>query len=140
MRRREPVPDDPWEADSLEWATTSPPPEYNFAAIPLVASRHPLWDQQPLPYASSGDEDETRGLGSEGAVDRETPLTSGIDNRPEGNLTIPEETYLPFVLAVGLAVMFTGLLVSAAAVAVAGVALAVFGAVWWTWRTDEDLT
>ena len=39
----------PWNADSLEWATSSPPPEYNFAAIPVVASRHPLWDQQLLP-------------------------------------------------------------------------------------------
>jgi heme/copper-type cytochrome/quinol oxidase subunit 1 len=133
------VPDDPWEADSLEWATTSPPPHYNFAAIPLVAGRHPLWDQRPLPYASSGPEEDTSGLGAEGAVERETPLTSGIDSRPEGNLSIPAETYLPFVLAVGLAIMFIGLLVSAAFVAVAGVALAVFGAVWWTWRTDEDL-
>ena len=139
FRRHEPVPDDPWEADSLEWATTSPPPHYNFAAIPLVASRHPLWDQQPMPYAISGDLDETKGLGTEGAVERETPITSGLDNRPEGNLTIPEETYLPFVLALGLAIMFVGLLVSAAIIAVAGVALAIFGAVWWTWRTDEDL-
>jgi len=139
LRRHEPVPDDPWDADSLEWATTSPPPHYNFAAIPLVASRHPLWDQQPMPYAISGDLDETKGLGAKGAVDRETPITSGIDNRPEGNLTIPEETYLPFVLALGLAIMFVGLLVSAAIIAVAGVALAIFGAVWWTWRTDEDL-
>ncbi len=139
LHRREPVPDDPWEADSLEWATSSPPPHYNFAAIPLVAGRHPLWDQQPMPFASSGEEDETRGLGAEGALTRETPITSGLDNRPEGNLTIPDETYLPFVLAVGLAIMFVGFLVSAAVVAAAGVALAVFGAVWWTWRTDEDL-
>jgi cytochrome c oxidase subunit I+III len=139
LRRHEPVPDDQWDADSLEWATTSPPPHYNFAAIPLVASRHPLWDQQPMPYAISGDMDETKGLGAEGAVDHETPITSGIDNRPEGNLTIPEETYLPFVLALGLAIMFVGLLISAAVVAVGGVALAIFGAVWWTWRTDEDL-
>src|SRR3954454_4791265 len=88
--------DDPWEADSLEWSTTSPPPHYNFAAIPLVASRHPLWDQHPLPFATSGEEPETSGLGPEGAVERETPITSGIDTRPEGNLEIPHETYLPF--------------------------------------------
>jgi cytochrome c oxidase subunit 1 len=36
--------DDPWDAWTLEWATTSPPPPYNFAAIPVVASRRPLWD------------------------------------------------------------------------------------------------
>jgi cytochrome c oxidase subunit 1 len=35
---------DPWDAWTLEWSTTSPPPEYNFGAIPVVASRRPLWD------------------------------------------------------------------------------------------------
>jgi cytochrome c oxidase subunit I len=35
---------DPWDAWTLEWATTSPPPEYNFAQIPEVKSRRPLWD------------------------------------------------------------------------------------------------
>ncbi len=132
--------DDPWDADSLEWSTTSPPPEYNFAAIPVVASAHPLWDQKPLPYAESGDEQETRGLGPEGAVERETPVTSGIDTRPEGNLAIPQETYLPLGVAGGLAVLFLGLLVNAAAVAVAGAGVAVVALVWWAWRTEEDLT
>jgi cytochrome c oxidase subunit 1 len=36
--------DDPWDAWTLEWATTSPPPEYNFDKIPEVRSRRPLWD------------------------------------------------------------------------------------------------
>jgi cytochrome c oxidase subunit 1 len=35
---------DPWDAWTLEWATTSPPPEYNFAVEPSVRSRRPLWD------------------------------------------------------------------------------------------------
>ncbi len=35
---------DPWDAWTLEWSTSSPPPEYNFASIPVVASRRPLWD------------------------------------------------------------------------------------------------
>src|SRR5438094_468051 len=34
--------DDPWEADTLEWATTSPPQPYNFARIPVVHSARPL--------------------------------------------------------------------------------------------------
>jgi cytochrome c oxidase subunit 1 len=36
--------DDPWDAWTLEWATTSPPPEYNFEELPEVRSRRPLWD------------------------------------------------------------------------------------------------
>ena len=35
---------DPWDAWTLEWAVPSPPPAYNFATIPEVLSRRPLWD------------------------------------------------------------------------------------------------
>jgi cytochrome c oxidase subunit 1 len=35
---------DPWDAWTLEWSTTSPPPPYNFAKTPAVESRRPLWD------------------------------------------------------------------------------------------------
>src|SRR5690606_7295418 len=34
----------PWDAHTLEWATTSPPPVYNFAELPNVKTREPLWD------------------------------------------------------------------------------------------------
>jgi cytochrome c oxidase subunit 1 len=35
---------DPWDAWTLEWVVTSPPPPYNFAKLPVVRSRRPLWD------------------------------------------------------------------------------------------------
>jgi cytochrome c oxidase subunit 1 len=39
-----PAGDDPWDAWTLEWATASPPPEYNFEHVPVVRSSRPLWD------------------------------------------------------------------------------------------------
>jgi cytochrome c oxidase subunit 1 len=42
-----PAGDDPWEADTLEWATTSPPQPYNFARIPVVHSARPLKEDVP---------------------------------------------------------------------------------------------
>jgi cytochrome c oxidase subunit I len=44
LRRGKPAGDDPWDAWTLEWSTTSPPPAYNFETIPEVNSRRPLWD------------------------------------------------------------------------------------------------
>ena len=46
LRRGAPAGDNPWEAWTLEWATSSPPPAYNFATLPPIASRRPLWDTQ----------------------------------------------------------------------------------------------
>ena len=44
LRRGAVAGNDPWDAWTLEWSTTSPPPEYNFATLPEVHSRRPLWD------------------------------------------------------------------------------------------------
>jgi heme/copper-type cytochrome/quinol oxidase subunit 1 len=43
LRKGEMAGRDPWGAATLEWGTRSPPPAYNFAALPVVVSRHPLW-------------------------------------------------------------------------------------------------
>ena len=44
LRRGKPAGNDPWDAWTLEWSTTSPPPAYNFETLPEVRSRRPLWD------------------------------------------------------------------------------------------------
>jgi cytochrome c oxidase subunit 1 len=44
LRRGREAGNDPWDAWSLEWATTSPPAEYNFETLPEVRSTRPLWD------------------------------------------------------------------------------------------------
>jgi len=44
LRKGKPAGNDPWDAWTLEWATQSPPPEYNFAMLPEVRSSRPLWD------------------------------------------------------------------------------------------------
>ncbi|MCP2937252.1 hypothetical protein NK983_31625, partial [Salmonella enterica subsp. enterica serovar Typhimurium] len=38
----------PWRADTLEWATGTPPRAYNFASLPALPMRHPLWEQPRL--------------------------------------------------------------------------------------------
>ncbi|HET8569292.1 MAG TPA: cytochrome c oxidase subunit I [Candidatus Limnocylindria bacterium] len=46
LRNGKPGGDDPWQGDTLEWVTTSPPPPYNFSRIPVVHSARPLKEEQ----------------------------------------------------------------------------------------------
>ncbi len=146
MKWGEPAPPNPWDADSLEWATSSPPPEYNFLTIPVVSGRHPLWDEDPSAelvanlQAATGSPEAVRSLGVSGAFERETPVMGGLDNVPSGVLRIPRPTWLPLVVAVGLAVFFTGLIVEASVVGVIGIVIGAFGIIWWAWRTEMDLS
>ncbi|PRH89064.1 cytochrome c oxidase subunit I [Labrys okinawensis] len=48
-----PAGDNPWDAGTLEWATPSPPPSYNFERIPVVAHAEPLWaERETMPVAT----------------------------------------------------------------------------------------
>ncbi len=65
LRHGQPAGDNPWRAWTLEWATTSPPPEHNFERVPPVRSRRPLWDlahpENPdPPIKGYGNQDDPR--------------------------------------------------------------------------------
>ncbi len=63
--------DNPWNAWTLEWATTSPPPHENFHPLPPIRSRRPLWDvanpDRPDPVVGTKGEIDRRGAGKEHA-------------------------------------------------------------------------
>jgi heme/copper-type cytochrome/quinol oxidase subunit 1 len=44
LRKGEIAGDNPWDGQTLEWATSSPPPHHNFEALPPIRSERPLWD------------------------------------------------------------------------------------------------
>src|SRR5438067_2392107 len=54
LRRGAIAGDNPWGAGTLEWATASPPPAYNFAAPPIVAGREPLWLEPDVQRVATG--------------------------------------------------------------------------------------
>jgi heme/copper-type cytochrome/quinol oxidase subunit 1 len=55
IRRREPAGSDPWGGFSLEWATTSPPPEHNFASLPRIRNERPTLElTQPSAQEDEG--------------------------------------------------------------------------------------
>lgn len=96
----------PWDAPTLEWATPSPPPAYNFAVIPFIASRHPLWEDR-LDEGAGRSSLERGYLLMEG---RETIGTTPLDAIPDIILKMPEDSYTPFFVGLFSALAFTGLL------------------------------
>ncbi|HWG68891.1 MAG TPA: cytochrome c oxidase subunit I [Steroidobacteraceae bacterium] len=107
LRRGKPAGDNPWDAASLEWSTSSPPPVYNFAVIPTVASRYPLWEDRL--HQDEGDRSSTR----EGFLldkGRETMGTTSLDAEPDVILKMPSDAYSPLLLALALAVLFVAAL------------------------------
>ena len=81
--------DDPWEASTLEWATSSPPPPYNFHLIPTVRGRSPLW-QRPA------DAPVVSGLRTDM---REILVTTLLDAEPDNRMRLPEPTIWPLIAA-----------------------------------------
>ncbi|MGZ5599059.1 MAG: cytochrome c oxidase subunit I [Methylobacter sp.] len=96
----------PWDAPTLEWAMASPPPVYNFAVIPFIASRHPLWEGR-LDEGAGRSSLEQGYLLMQG---RETIGTTPLDAIPDVILKMPDDSYAPFFLGLFSALFFVGLL------------------------------
>jgi cytochrome c oxidase subunit 1 len=98
---------DPWGASTLEWSIPSPPPEYNFAVIPKVTSRYPLWDTQGSLLAARGPrplEEETPLRRRQSVFQESTNLTA-----KQLGIPMPNPSIKPLLTALGLTTMFCGL-------------------------------
>jgi cytochrome c oxidase subunit 1/cytochrome c oxidase subunit I+III len=131
QKHGQPAGENPWQADGLEWGTTSPPPPYNFRDIPFVHSRHPLWES-PLPAGGQGgwrdpsDPHEYETLG-----------TTWLEAEPDAILLMSGDSAWPLVLALGLLVTFCGLAASLYFVAGAGLVVAVAAMIGWNWPSEQ---
>jgi cytochrome c oxidase subunit I len=106
LMRGAPAGSNPWDAPTLEWSVPSPPPPYNFVVIPTIASRHPLWEDRLA--ESEGRSCLSRGMLLEQG--KETIGTSSLDAVPDLILEMPEDSYAPLWLTVGMSLVFVGLL------------------------------
>ena len=128
FRRGKPAGDNPWDAATLEWSTSSPPPPYNFEVIPTVGSRYPLWEKRLR--------DDTGSSPKEGFLldhGRETIGTTCLDAEPDVILKMPGDTYSPLLLAIGLAVVFFGALIHAWWLLGVGALATLIAMIVWLW-------
>lgn len=115
---------DPWNADTLEWSTSSPPPSYNFLHLPVVRGREPLWnDPQSAPVVT--------GLAT---TKRELLITRLFDAEPDHRYVEPGPAIWPFLTAAATAVMFIGLLFTPWSLVI-GLPIASAMGIGWFWPT-----
>jgi cytochrome c oxidase subunit 1 len=95
LRGGERAADNPWGGPTLEWATPSPPPPFNFVALPVVSSREPLWSRE------GEGPTHVSGLAAE---DREGLVTTLLDAVPDVRYGYPSPSIWPFAAAVAIGI------------------------------------
>jgi cytochrome c oxidase subunit I+III len=129
----------PWGGTTLEWATTSPPANYNFLDVPVVEARDP-GGSGTGDAAGSGRRDASGGdrpawlvaLSEARGERRENVVTDVLAARPEGRVVLPKPSPWPFWAAMALAVAFLGVLWTPGLVPF-GLALTFLALVGWHW-------
>ena len=106
----------PWGAPTLEWAIPSPPPEYNFRELPIVRSRMPLWETDPIlskgvPHGRH--EEDTAQVKLAGKDVGETEFADDESKMSAHDLGIhlPPPSSIPIILALSVAIFFAGFMV-----------------------------
>ncbi|MBV8760747.1 MAG: cbb3-type cytochrome c oxidase subunit I [Deltaproteobacteria bacterium] len=113
----------PWNADTLEWDTASPPPVYGTVHLPTVATLHPLWDEH----------DEEHDPNDDRVFDQErlTLTTHWKTAEPLSVAQAPDDSLWPLAATIGFFGVFTALLFKAVWIAIGiGVATGVTFAAW----------
>ena len=121
----------PWNADTLEWATGTPPTSYNFASLPDLPTRHPLWESPQL--MDSIPEGRHR-LTSIDHGRRETFGTDAVTGRLKEVIHLPSNSWWPLLAACSLAVVCVSLLIRMYPLALVGLAGAAVFLLRWSWE------
>jgi cytochrome c oxidase subunit 1 len=119
----EKAPADPWDAATLEWTVSSPPPEYNFAVVPRINSARPYWLYKYGPTRDISTRTKAEG-------------TPAQPDDPPMRIDLPSPSGWPILAALGLSLVGGGALVGLWLVLL-GAAVLVFGVYRWAFQPLE---
>ncbi len=94
LRQPKTATDDPWDGQTLEWATSSPPPVYNFAAMIPVNSPRPFWDAKYGPHSEFA----------------ENPKTIDLSGGSTAHVHLPNPSIWPLLLSLALTIFAVGII------------------------------
>jgi cytochrome c oxidase subunit I+III len=118
--------DDPWHAGGLEWATSSPPPRYNFVRLLSVRGRYPLWEHP----------EEMREVIGLSVDHREVLVTRLHDAAPDHRYHQSGDSYWPPFVALLAAASLIGFIFHPVALAI-GIPAMLIALGGWFWHTHE---
>jgi cytochrome c oxidase subunit 1 len=128
LRRGQVAGNDPWGAGTFEWATTSPPPAYNFAYPPTCQGSEPLWENAPDARVVSGL-----------ATDyREVLSTTTLDAAPDHRYSLARETIATVLLALATAFLLLAGGIFNPKYALYGFAAVGLTLFWWFWSESRQ--
>ncbi|MDE0592512.1 MAG: cytochrome c oxidase subunit I [Dehalococcoidia bacterium] len=135
---------DPWDGRTLEWATTSPPPIHDFDEIPQVKYRDDFWFQKYPETIAEYHHDEHDQAVPSGAqldeVEEAIPVVSGGYGGHDDDhsaIHLPDMSYYPFILALGITGLGAGFLSNNVVIAVGAVIL-IWGLIGWAMEPVND--
>jgi cytochrome c oxidase subunit I+III len=132
----------PWGGGTLEWATASPPEQYNFRRVPFVQTLDPLWEQERIddPHPQFSEHAELADvLMDVRHPTREIVLTSIFDAAPERVVTLPYHSLWPLWLALTIGTLLLGALVDNIPLLTIGASGVVMSLVGWGWSREDQI-
>ncbi len=115
-RNNPPAGADPWDARSVEWLTSSPPPVHNFDKVPTISDRDELWYRK---YASASDDTAPVRVPAGASAEANPGGTYGDPvsgkSAKELGIHMPDPSWFPMLLAIGMPIAAYGVFYEGAA-------------------------